>query len=225
MPDEKRSDLPNAASGKVEWKGSTVWGPAPAVLVSCGPADAPDIVTVSWTGLICTRPPMTSVSLRPSRHSHGLIREAGCFVINFPAAPQARIVDFCGTYTGARIDKFARLGLTAVPSQTVSAPMIAECPLSLSCEVRQIIPLGSHDMFIAEIVGVSVAPELLDAGGRLRLERADLLCSMHGAYYALGRRLGRLGMCTKSPPAPRGGPRGGKHGRSVSGDGSAAGER
>ncbi|MBP5209973.1 MAG: flavin reductase family protein [Clostridia bacterium] len=194
---------PDPVTGRIEWKGSTVWGPAPAVMVSCGPLASPDIVTVSWTGLACTRPPMTYISLRPERFSHGLVRQAGCFVINFPAASQVYDCDFCGTYTGAKVDKFARLGLTAVPSATVSAPMIAECPISLSCEVRQIISLGSHDLFVAEIVGVSVAPDLLDRSGRLRTERADLLFSMHGAYYGVGRPLGRLGLCTKKQPAPR----------------------
>lgn len=194
---------PSPLTGKIEWKGSALLGPVPAVMVTCGPADAPNIITVSWTGICCTRPPVTYISVRPQRHSHRLIREGGCFVINLVPAQLARACDFCGTYTGAKVDKFARLGLTPVPSETVNTAMIAECPVSVSCRVRDCLPLGSHDLFLADVVGISVAPQLLDGQGKLHMERADLLCAMHGAYYALGERLAQLGCSTKPEKAPR----------------------
>ena len=194
---EKNERTPSPLTGKIEWKGSALLGPVPAVMVSCGPCDAPDIITVSWTGICCTRPPMTYISVRPERYSHHRLREGGCFVINLVPASMAGICDWCGTYTGAKVDKFARMGLSAVPSPTVETVMIAECPVSVSCRVRQVLPLGSHDLFLAEIVGISVAPELLDDTGKLHMERAGLLCAMHGAYYAPDRFLATLGCSTK----------------------------
>jgi len=194
---DKKEQTPSPLTGKIEWKGSALLGPVPAVMVTCGPVNAPDIITVSWTGICCTRPPMTYISVRPERFSHHLLCEGGCFVINLVPASMAGICDWCGTYTGAKADKFARMGLTAVPSQTVDTVMIAECPVSVSCRVRQVLPLGSHDLFLAEIVGISVAPGLLDDAGKLHMERADLLCSMHGAYYAPDRWLADLGCSTK----------------------------
>ena len=200
----KESDkTPSLLTGKVEWKGSALLGPVPAVMVTCGPTDAPNIITVSWTGICCTRPPVTYISVRPQRHSHRLIREGGCFVINLVPAQLARACDFCGTYTGKKVDKFARLGLTPVPSGTVNTAMIAECPVSVSCRVRDCLPLGSHDLFLADVVGISVAPRLLDEQGKLHMERADLLCAMHGAYYALGEQLAQLGCSTKPEKALR----------------------
>ena len=194
---EKNDRTPSPITGKIEWKGSALLGPVPAVMVSCGSTDAPDIITVSWTGICCTRPPMTYISVRPERYSHHLLREGGCFVINLVPAAMAGICDWCGTYTGAKVDKFARMGLSAVPSPTVDTVMIAECPVSVSCRVRQVLALGSHDLFLAEIVGISVRPDLLDEAGKLHMERADLLCAMHGAYYAPDRFLATLGCSTK----------------------------
>ncbi len=194
---------PSPLTGKIEWKGSALLGPVPAVMVTCGPVDAPNIITISWTGICCTRPPVTYIAVRPQRHSHRLIREGGCFVINLVPAQLARACDYCGTYTGAKVDKFARLGLTPVPSETVNTAMIAECPVSVSCRVRDCLPLGSHDLFLADIVGISVDPRLLDGQGRLHMEGAGLLCAMHGAYYALGEQLAVLGCSTKLQNALR----------------------
>ena len=178
---------------KESWKGSVMTAPLPPALVSCGSCDKPNVLTVAWTGVLCTRPPVTYISLRPKRFSYGLIKESGEFVINLPPAPIVRAVDTCGVKSGRDIDKFALTGLTPVQAFSVSAPMIAECPVSIECRVREIVPLGSHDMFIADIVGVAAAKELLDEKGRLALEKADLIAYAHGAYFTLGKQLGTFG--------------------------------
>lgn len=178
---------------KESWKGSVMTAPLPPALVSCGSCDKPNVLTVAWTGVLCTRPPVTYISLRPERFSYGLIKESGEFVINLPPAPIVRAVDTCGVKSGRDTDKFALTGLTPVQAFSVSAPMIAECPVSIECRVREIVPLGSHDMFIADIVGVAAAKELLDEKGRLALEKADLIAYAHGAYFTLGKQLGTFG--------------------------------
>lgn len=178
---------------KESWKGSVMTAPLPPALVSCGSAEKPNVLTVAWTGVLCTRPPVTYISLRPERFSYGLIKESGEFVINLPPAPIVRAVDTCGVKSGRDTDKFALTGLTPVQAFSVSAPMIAECPVSIECRVREIVPLGSHDMFIADIVGVAAAKELLDEKGRLALEKADLIAYAHGAYFTLGKQLGTFG--------------------------------
>ena len=188
---------PHHTTGKIEWKGSTLLGALPSVMVSCGTRDAPNIITVAWSGIVNSKPPMTYVSIRPERYSHHLILENRSFVINLVPQKMVRACDYCGIYTGAKVSKFEKLHLTPTPSLSVDAPMILECPVSLSCQVKEVISLGSHDMFLAEIVGVSVSPELLDQNGKLNMEKADLITSMHGAYYSVGRRLGKLGFSTK----------------------------
>ncbi|MFA5561745.1 MAG: flavin reductase family protein [Eubacteriales bacterium] len=201
--------MPETTGGpaeKVHWKGSALLAPVPAVMVSCGTPERPNILTVAWTGVLSTRPPVTYVSVRPTRHSYRLILESGVFVINLTPAALVRQADFCGIYTGAKVNKFERCGLTPVPSPYVPAPMIGECPVSLSCRVKERVPLGSHDLFVAEIVGVSVSPELLDGQGKLHLERAGLCAYAHGEYYELGRQLGRIGFSTDKPT-------GGRHGK------------
>ena len=196
---DKYNLTPDALTGKVEWKGSTLLGALPAVMVSLGDMEAPNIITIAWTGIVCSKPPMTYISVRPERHSYKLLKEKMAFVINLTPEQLIQECDFCGTYTGAKMDKFQRLGLTALPSATVDAPMIKECPVSLSCKVRDIIPLGSHDMFLAEIVGVSVSPDLLSKEGRLNMELAHLPVFMHGAYYGVGKKIAKIGCSTDKP--------------------------
>ena len=179
--------------GRQTWRGGAMLAPVPPAMVSCGTEEKPNILTIAWTGIISTVPPRTYISVRPERFSHGLIRESGEFVINLCPASLVRAADFCGMYTGAKVDKFARLGLHPLPSQKVSAPSIAECPLSLECRVFEVKELGSHDMFLADIVAVTVDEALLDQNGKLRLDRAELAAYAHGDYYALGRRLGSFG--------------------------------
>ena len=178
---------------KEHWKGSVLEAPLPPVLVSCGDEQSPNVLTVAWTGILNTQPPVTYISLRPERFSYPIIKERGEFVINLPTEELVRAVDYCGVKSGRNTDKLAQTGLTVTKGVAVSAPMINECPLSLECRVRQIIKLGTHDMFMADIVGVNAAKELLDNNGRLCLERAKLLAYSHGEYYGLGRKLGSFG--------------------------------
>ncbi len=179
---------------KQSWKGSTLLNPEPPVLVSCGSLAKPNLITIGWTGTICTQPSMVSISVRPERYSYGLIRERGQFAINLPTERLVRAVDWCGVRSGRDHDKFAEMGLHAAPASVLEdLPILEESPLSLECRVKQIIPLGSHDMFLAEVVACCVDENLLDENGRLCLERAKLIVYSHGEYFALGRRLGSFG--------------------------------
>ncbi|MBQ3126637.1 MAG: flavin reductase family protein [Clostridia bacterium] len=178
---------------KIAWKGGALLGPLPPVMVSCGDGERDNIITVAWTGITCTHPPKTYISIRPSRHSYPIIKASGEFVINLALAALVRSVDYCGIYTGAKVDKFAKCKLTREPAQVVKCPMIAEAPLSLECRVTDILPLGSHDMFLADIVAVNVDEALLDEKGALRLSRAGLAAFAHGEYFELGRRIGKFG--------------------------------
>ena len=178
---------------KIKWRGGALLAPLPAVLVSCGTADKPNLITVAWTGITNTVPPKTYISVRPGRHSYGLIRESGEFVINLPTAAIARAVDYCGMYTGKKVNKFEKTGLTPAPSEEVSTPSVAECPISLECRVTDVVPLGSHEMFLADILCVNVDESCIDKSGRLDIARADLMAFAHGEYFALGKKLGKFG--------------------------------
>ena len=179
---------------KINWKGSTLLSPVPPTMVSCGDIDGEsNIITIAWTGIINSQPPKTYISVRPSRHSYNMIKESGEFVINLTSVPLARAADYCGIYTGAKVDKFEKCNLTPVEAEEVSAPMIGECPVSLCCRVTDVVPLGSHDMFLADILAVYVEDRLLDESGKLHLEKADLCAYAHGDYYALGKILGHFG--------------------------------
>lgn len=167
--------------------------PLPPVMVSCGSGDTKNIVTVAWTGIINTIPPKTYISLRKSRHSYGIIKESGEFVINLTTSSLVRAADYCGMYTGAKKDKFKECGLTAEQSEHVGCVSIAESPLSLECKVCSVRELGTHDMFEADIVGVRVDESLIDENGRLCIERAKLAAYAHGEYFELGRKLGAFG--------------------------------
>ena len=138
------------------WKGSTLLNPEPPVLVSCGPADRPNLITVGWCGTICTQPPMLSISVRSERYSHGLIQESGVFVVNLPTESLVRAVDWCGVKSGRDVDKFAAMGLHAAPAAKVETVLLEESPLNLECTVTQVIPLCSHDLFPAEVVACDV---------------------------------------------------------------------
>ena len=175
------------------WPGGALLAPVPPALVSCGSVEKPAVLTVGWTGIVNTRPPRTYVSIRPERNSYPMIKESGEFVINLPPARLARAIDLCGCRSGRQVDKFSLAHLTATPASAVSAPLIAECPVSLECRVFQSILLGSHEMFLADILAVQVDAALLDDAGRLCLERADLLAYAHGGYFRLGEQLGSFG--------------------------------
>ena len=173
--------------------------PVPAVLVSCG--DAPknyNMLTVAWTGTICSEPAMAYVSIRPERHSYEIVKRTGEFVINLTNEALAEATDWCGVRSGRNFDKFKECGLTPEKSAVVSAPSIAEAPISIECRVTQVIPLGSHDMFIGEVVNVAVDEQYLDPEtGKLDLAKAKLITYAHGAYYALGEQLGTFGWTVK----------------------------
>jgi flavin reductase (DIM6/NTAB) family NADH-FMN oxidoreductase RutF len=176
--------------------------PLPPALVTVGDFDNANVLTVAWTGILATHPPRTYVSVRPSRHSYGILKEKGEFVINLPSVKLARVVDFVGIYTGAKVDKFKKCALTKKQSEKVAPPTIAECPVALECRVADVIPMGTHDVFIADIVSVSCDESIIDEAGKMHFELADLLAYSHGEYYALGERVGRFGFSTdKEKPA------------------------
>jgi len=188
---------------KQTWKGSTLLNPEPPVLVSCGSMEAANLLTIGWTGTICTQPSMVSISVRPERYSYQLIKDSGEFVINLPTRKLVRAVDWCGVKSGRDYDKFAEMKLTPLPASTVSCPILAESPVNLECQVTQVIPLGSHDLFLAKVTAVDVDEALLDEKGKLCLERADLIVYSHGEYFALGKQLGTFGYSVRKKAAPQ----------------------
>ena len=174
--------------------------PLPPVMVSCGTVDKPNVMTVAWTGIISSDPVMTYVSIRPQRYSHDIIKESGEFVINLPTWNMVTAVDFCGVKSGRDTDKFKEQKLTPLPAEKVKAPLIAQSPVNLECKVKEIHEYGSHDMFIAEIVNVQAAEEWIDETGRIRLDKAGLICYNHGEYFGLRRQpLGRFGFSVMKP--------------------------
>ncbi len=182
---------------KKVWKGGALTAPVPPCMVTCGEGEHANIITVAWTGIVNTVPPKTYISVRPSRHSYGLIRESGEFAVNLTPVSLIRAADYCGIYTGKKVNKFETCGLHAVPAAKLSCPILAESPLTLECRVTDVIPLGSHDMFLADIVAVDVEESLLDAEGKLHLERAGLAAFAHGEYFELGKRIGTFGFSVK----------------------------
>jgi flavin reductase (DIM6/NTAB) family NADH-FMN oxidoreductase RutF len=180
---------------KLLWKPGTMIYPLPAVMVSCGSTRKEyNILTVSWTGTICTDPAMCYISVRPSRHSYGIIRKNGEFVINLTTRELAFATDWCGVKTGAEHDKFAEMNLTPVKAQKVNAPLIGESPVNIECVVKEIKELGSHHMFISEVVAIDAGTDLYDEKtGLFRLYDAGPICYSHGRYYETGRYLGKFG--------------------------------
>lgn len=178
---------------KVLWPAGTLLGPVPPAMVSCGTQENPNVLTVAWTGIVNSDPAMTYVSIRPSRHSHALIESSKEFVINLPTLKLAETCDSVGIKSGSKINKFKEYGLTALPCEDVSAPQIAEAPVSLVCKVVDVQHFRTHDMFLAEIIHVYVDDDFLDENGKLCLEKAGLLAFLHGAYYTLGREIGKMG--------------------------------
>lgn len=182
---------------------STMLNPSPVVLVSCaekGKTGKRDLVTVAWAGTVNSEPPMVSVSLRKERYSHGLISASGEFVVNLVDEDLARATDFCGVRSGRDIDKAAELGLTLTEAEGLeAAPRVDGAPVSLACRVRQVLELGSHDMFIGEVVAVQVRKDLLDEKGALHLEKAGLIAYSHGLYHQLGKVTGFFGWSVARP--------------------------
>jgi flavin reductase (DIM6/NTAB) family NADH-FMN oxidoreductase RutF len=184
---------------KKSWKPGNVLSPVPAVLVSCGGTQGwkPNLITIAWTGSVCSEPPMLSIPIRPERYSYDIIRSTHEFVVNVPSLRQAGAVDWCGVVSGRNVDKFAGTGLTPAAALKVHCPIILECPLNIECRVEQSLKLGSHTMFLAEVIAVQASSTLIDARGRLRLEKGGLLAFAHGQYFALGRCLGHFGFSVR----------------------------
>lgn len=178
---------------KVKLRGGALLAPLPPVMVSCGNGENDNILTVAWTGILNTVPPKTYIAVRPKRHSHSIIKETGEFVLNLAPTSLVKTVDYCGIYTGAKVNKWEKCKLTKATADEVAAPMIAECPLSLCCKVTAVQPMGSHDLFFADIVAVYADETLMDAQGKLHMERADLCAYAHGEYFALGKKIGSFG--------------------------------
>mgnify|MGYP000121503371 FL=1 len=182
---------------KLIWKPGAIHAPLPPSMVTCGTMEHSNIITVAWTGIINTIPPMTYISIRPERYSYHLLCEHGEFVINLTTAALVRAADFCGARSGAKLDKFAALALHKEPCATVSCPGLAESPVQIACRIKERVPLGSHDMFLSEITAIQVEDSLIDSSGKLRLERARLAAYAHGDYYELGKRIGSFGFSVR----------------------------
>jgi flavin reductase (DIM6/NTAB) family NADH-FMN oxidoreductase RutF len=185
--------------GKVLWKPGTMIYPLPAVMVSCGITEAEyNIITISWTGTICTDPPMCYISVRPERHSHDIIKKAGGYVINLTTEGLAKATDWCGVKSGSDFNKFREMKLTPVSASKVKAPMVMESPVNIECEVREIKTLGSHNMFISEVVAVHADESLIEQpGGAFRLDKAGMISYSHGKYYTTGELIGKFGFSVK----------------------------
>ena len=182
---------------------STMLNPTPVVLVSCAEKGQPEnrnMITLAWAGTVNSEPPMVSVSIRKERYSHGLISASGEFVVNLVDEGLARATDFCGVRSGRDIDKAAELGLTLTEAEGLeAAPRVDGAPVSLSCRVRQVLPLCSHDMFLGEVTAVEVRKDLLDENGALHLEKAGLVAYSHGLYHRLGEVMGFFGWSVARP--------------------------
>lgn len=183
--------------GKVTWKPGTLVYPIPAVLVSCGTMEKSNVFTVAWTGTICTDPAMTYISVRPERFSYNMIKENMEFVINLTTESLAFATDFAGVRSGRDIDKFKELHLTKEKANFVKCPMIKESPVSIECKVVEIKELGSHHMFMAEVLAVNVDEKYFDKNNRFCMEECKLISYSHGKYYTLGRELGKFGFSVK----------------------------
>lgn len=190
--------MKNNSSDKQSWKPGNMLYPVPAVMVSCKrPEEKANIITVAWAGTICSDPAMLSISVRKERYSHDIIEETGEFVVNLVTSELARACDWCGVKSGRDFDKFKEMKLTKYQSEYMDIPAIKESPVNIYCKVRKIERLGSHDMFIAEVVGVTVDSSYMDEKGRFDLAATDLITYSHGEYFALGKKLGKFGYSVK----------------------------
>ena len=178
---------------KVTWKSGTFIYPLPAVMVSCGTMEESNIITVAWTGIINTDPAMCYISVRPTRHSYEMIKKTGEFVINLTTKDLAYATDWCGVKTGEKVDKFKEMKLTKEKANFVNCPMIKESPVSVECKVKEIRELGSHHMFVAEILGINADEKYINENGAFDISKCDLIAYSNGNYYSLGKKIGRFG--------------------------------
>lgn len=179
--------------GKITWKPGTFEYPIPAAMVSCGTMEKSNIITVAWTGVINTNPAMVYVSIRPERYSYDIIKKSKEFVINLTTERLAYATDWCGVKSGRDFDKFEKLHLTKQKGNFVSCPMIEEAPVSIECKVKEIKKLGSHDMFLAEVLAIYADEQYFDTKGAFDISKCHLIAYANGGYYALGKKIGKFG--------------------------------
>lgn len=183
---------------KQAWKPGNMLYPVPAVMVSCKrEGEKANIITIAWTGTINSTPAMVSISVRPERYSHGIIKDTKEFLINLTTEKLVYAADYCGVKSGKNIDKFKEMKLTPYESQMIKAPGILESPVNIECKVKEIIPLGSHDLFLAEVVNVNVTEELMQENGKFELNKSGLVMYSHGEYFSMGESLGKFGFSVK----------------------------
>ena len=178
---------------RINWKGSVLLAPVPPTMVTSAHDGKKNVFTVAWTGVLNTQPPKTYISVRPERYSYDLIKNSGEFVINLTTTGMVKNADRCGTYSGRNVDKFKKYSIETIDAENVSAPILKDSPVALECKVTDIVEMGTHHMFIADVVGVSVDEQYIDASGKLCLQKANLAAYAHGEYYALGKNLGKFG--------------------------------
>ena len=180
-------------SNKVTWKPGTFLYPLPVVMVSCGTMEKSNIITVAWTGILNTNPATVYIAVRPTRYSYHLIKEQGEFVINLTNKNLARTTDWCGVKTGSQVDKFKEMKLTKEKANFVKCPMIKESPVSVECKVREIQEMGSHHVFVADVLAINADKQYIDEKGAFDISKCDLIAYANGHYYALGKKLGKFG--------------------------------
>lgn len=186
--------------GKQIWKPGNMLYPLPAVMVSCKrQGEKPNIITVAWTGTVCSSPAMVSISVRKERYSYEIIKETGEFVINLATKDLVRALDYCGVRSGRDVDKYKETGLTVLASKEIAAPGIMESPVNLECRVTEVKPLGSHDLFLAEVVSVTIEDRYMNDDGKFELNRSGLITYSHGEYFELGRKAGSFGYSVRKP--------------------------
>ena len=188
---------------KLKWRGGTLLSPVPPAMVTCSDGEHDNVLTIAWTGIVNSDPPKTYISVRPSRHSYEMIKKSGVFAVNLTTKELVKAADWCGVYTGAKVDKFERCRLQKEKASEIDCPILAQSPLVLECRVTDVIPLGSHDMFLADIVAVDVDEALVDEDGKLHLDRAGLVAYSHGEYFELGKRIGKFGYSVAKKKTPQ----------------------
>ena len=195
-----KNDIQNNTNevAKEVWKSGNMLYPLPAVMVSCQrDGEKPNIITLAWAGTICSDPAMVSVSIRPERYSYDIIKETKEFVINLTTRDLTYATDYCGVKSGRDVDKYKEMNLTPQAANEVKCPIIAESPVNIECRLKEIVKLGSHDMFIADVVCVDVSKNLLDENGKFDMQKADMMAYCHGEYFSLGEKLGKFGYSIK----------------------------
>ncbi len=186
--------------GKQYWRPGNMLYPLPAVMVSCKKqGEKPNIITVAWTGTVCSSPAMVSISVRKERYSYEIIKETGEFVINLATKDLVRALDYCGVRSGRDVDKYKEAGLTVLASKEIAAPGIMESPVNIECRVTEVKPLGSHDLFLAEVLSVTIEDRYMNDDGKFELNRSGLITYSHGEYFELGRKAGSFGYSVRKP--------------------------